>query len=198
MLKLKSLGPVHPRFGLPQKASARAVRAFAVAAAALGLAVLMTTAALAKPSESVLYDFAGGTDGRTPEGALIADKTGALYGTTYNGGDGYLTVQQCYEGCGMVYKLTPPASGAGKWKETVLYRFQGTDGYAPSSGVVKDGAGALYGTTYGGGSGACPGISGGCGVVFKLTPPKTVSGPWTRRLFIPSRVARTANRRLRA
>lgn len=46
---------------------------------------------------------------------------------------------------------------------SLLYSFQcGSDGSNPYGGLVRDGAGNLYGTTYAGGS--------GYGVVFKLTP----------------------------
>jgi len=50
---------------------------------------------------------------------------------------------------------------------TVLYSFTGgADGWAPYSGLVRDSAGNLYGTTYeGGSSGAC---TFGCGTVFKI------------------------------
>jgi uncharacterized repeat protein (TIGR03803 family) len=52
----------------------------------------------------------------------------------------------------------------------------GRDGADPLGGVVFDSFGSLYGTTsYGGDPSLCPG-TGGCGVVFKLTP--TAKGPW--------------------
>jgi uncharacterized repeat protein (TIGR03803 family) len=55
--------------------------------------------------------------------------------------------------------------------ESVLYSFCAhtncTDGAGPSAGVVFDQNGNQYGTTSGGGS--CV-YSGGCGVVFKVTP----------------------------
>ena len=37
-------------------------------------------------TESVLYSFAGGSDGSQPWGGVIFDKAGNLYGTTYEGG----------------------------------------------------------------------------------------------------------------
>jgi uncharacterized repeat protein (TIGR03803 family) len=43
----------------------------------------------------------------------------------------------------------------------------GNDGQNPSSALIFDTAGNLYGTTASGGTGSC---SGGCGTVFKLTP----------------------------
>ena len=68
----------------------------------------------------------------------------------------------------MVFKLDPTG------KETVLYAFTGgADGLGASSGLVRDEAGNLYGTTVMGGglSGVCPGLPlPGCGVVFKLDP----------------------------
>ena len=65
------------------------------------------------------------SDGATPVAGLIADKQGALYGTTTGGGTG-----------GTVFKLTPPAKGQTAWTETVLYRFWSlpncSDGAPPS------------------------------------------------------------------
>jgi uncharacterized repeat protein (TIGR03803 family) len=103
--------------------------------------------------ESVLYTFASGNDGSDPTG-LIADTSGALYGTTFSGGT---------FGRGIVYKLVPSGSG---YTESVLYDFgaYSGDGAAPSpSALITDGTGAFYGTTYSGGS-----LS--YGTVFKLTP----------------------------
>jgi uncharacterized repeat protein (TIGR03803 family) len=121
-------------------------------------------------TESVLYSFQGyPNDGVHPLAGLIADKTGALYGTTLYGGS---YTSGCGAGCGMVFKLTPAGSG---YAESVLYRFQdGTDGSGPTGGLIADKTGALYGTTsYGGGSSACKDAQGksiGCGTVIKLTP----------------------------
>ena len=112
--------------------------------------------------ESLLYSFAGGTDGSHPYGALIVDGTGALYGTTVSGGT---TLCFGHNGCGIVFKLTPSGSN---YAETVLYRFVGGgDGQSPSSALLPDASGSLYGTTSQGGSSAC---SAGCGTVYKLTP----------------------------
>ena len=51
--------------------------------------------------ETVLYSFAGGTDGRYPTAGVISDSAGNLYGTTVNGGTG----DACVGGCGVVFKL---------------------------------------------------------------------------------------------
>ncbi len=55
---------------------------------------------------------------------------------------------------------------------TTLHSFSGGEGYSPSTGVTRDAAGNLYGTTLHGGS---PNCGGGCGSVFKLTHD---SGGW--------------------
>jgi uncharacterized repeat protein (TIGR03803 family) len=110
-------------------------------------------------TETVLYRFTGGSDGRFPYAGLIADKSGALYGTTQQGGSG------CPEhnGCGTVFKLTPPAKGQTTWTEAVLYSFKGapSDGSVPYGGLIADNSGALYSTTGVGGTASL-------GTVFKL------------------------------
>jgi uncharacterized repeat protein (TIGR03803 family) len=105
--------------------------------------------------ETVLYSFAGGTDGATPYAGLVMDAKGNLYGTTYYGG----TSTNCYLDCGTVFKVSS------KGKETVLYSFTGgTDGAYPYFGfLVMDAKGNLYGTAYAGGSSEE-------GTVWKLTP----------------------------
>lgn len=117
-------------------------------------------------SETLLYQFQGGNDGEFPMDGLIADKAGALYGTTANGGQPNCSVSS-FPGCGIVFKLTPSSSG---YTESVIHRFQaGSDGAFPYAGVIVDATGSLYGTTLYGGAAACNGGTG-CGTVFKLTP----------------------------
>jgi uncharacterized repeat protein (TIGR03803 family) len=101
-------------------------------------------------TETVLYSFAGGpSDGHNPSGGLMADRRGALYGTTEAGGAGQ-------PGGGIVFKLAPPAKHQSDWTETVLYDFCSlsncSDGSGPQAGLIADGKGALYSTTEGGGS----------------------------------------------
>jgi uncharacterized repeat protein (TIGR03803 family) len=99
--------------------------------------------------------------GSVPNGSLIRDDSGNLYGTTQSGGA---------FGYGDVFKVDPSR------RETELYAFTGgTDGAFPFSGLVRDSAGNLYGTTGGGGNtgSSCPNGSLGCGVVFKLSPSGT-------------------------
>ena len=114
-------------------------------------------------SESVLYNFTGGSDGQYPFGGLIADAAGNLYGTTFYGGgsgcDG--------SGCGTVFELKLNPDGT--YTERMLHSFIGDrDGAGPAAGLLTDAVGNLYGTTSeGGGSHAC---LTGCGTVFTLTP----------------------------
>jgi uncharacterized repeat protein (TIGR03803 family) len=99
--------------------------------------------------ETVLYSFAGGTDGSEPNSTLVRDSAGNLFGTTIQGGA---------SGFGTVFEV----NSAGK--ETVLYSFAGEpDGSTPYAGLVMDSAGNLYGTTAEGGS-------YNSGTVFKLDP----------------------------
>jgi len=103
--------------------------------------------------ETVLHTFNGQSGGGYPDGGVIRDSSGNLYGTTVSGGSGFV---------GVVYKLDTTG------KETVLYNFTGrTDGTSPETGVVRDAAGNLYGTTSDAGlPGGCGGF--GCGVVYKV------------------------------
>jgi uncharacterized repeat protein (TIGR03803 family) len=109
-------------------------------------------------AETVIYAFTGGVDGRAPQGSLVFDRLGNLYGTTTGGGG---------TGNGTVFRLSPNQGGA--WTEEILYSFQGgADGSQPASTPVFDAAGNLYGTTQN--AGVCV-PSGYCGgTVFKLTP----------------------------
>jgi uncharacterized repeat protein (TIGR03803 family) len=118
---------------------------------------------------SPLLHFTGRSSGFEPSN-LVFGPDGSLYGITYTGGQGNCSGG---EGCGLVFKLQPPASACVSficpWTETVLYRFTGeNDGGNPNSEVVFDPAGNLYGVTQYGGTGSCQGLS--CGVVYKLTP----------------------------
>jgi uncharacterized repeat protein (TIGR03803 family) len=106
------------------------------------------------------FNQKGGEDGDTPE-AVVPDSAGNLYGTAQMGGDA-----NCQNGlgCGIVFMLGAPLFGNGNPKERVLHVFENSDGRGPVGRLLLDpNSGALYGTTYGGGS-------TGYGTVFKLTP----------------------------
>ena len=137
--------------------------------------------------EQVLYAFQGGNDGSFPSSDLIFDSSGNLYGTTQYGGGGAACSSYDIPGCGTVFELSP--NGSGGWAETILYIFQaGTDGYAPSSGLIFDHAGNLYGTTEGGGA-------AGYGTVFELSPTEVEDG--RRPSFTASSICPTVTVRAR-
>jgi uncharacterized repeat protein (TIGR03803 family) len=114
----------------------------------LGLGMVTTQPAEAQ-TFSVMYNFAGSSDGGDPYASLIRDSAGNLYSTVGYGGTYF---------AGAVFKVAP--NGA----ESVLYSFTGgADGAYPISSLVRDSAGNLYGTTTMGGS-------ANAGVVFKVDP----------------------------
>lgn len=124
-------------------------------------------------TETVLYTFSGGTDGCYPEGKLLFDAAGNLYGTASQCGGETVSA-------GTAFELTPV--GDGTWKETVLHSFCSEggncrDGADPKAGVTFDTAGNLYGTTYAGGGGG--GI--GYGAVYELSP--SAGGGWTENIL---------------
>ena len=88
---------------------------------------------------SVLHDFAKPQDGFEPITGVVFDKAGNLYGTTATGGSG-----PCYNGCGVVYKLTPPPNG--KWKYAVLHEFSSPSESPPDGTLILDTKDNLYGT----------------------------------------------------
>jgi uncharacterized protein YceK len=122
-------------------------------------------------SISVLYAFNGGAE---LPGSLVMDAHGALYGATRENGP---------YGEGIVFRLNPPARGGTTWTETILHAFDYSlaynqaDGSQPHAGVIMDANGALYGTTYYGGTLADP-YAYGFGVVFQLTPPLAGQTTW--------------------
>jgi len=111
----------------------------------------------------VEYKFRGVPDGSQPNGGLISDRVGNLYGTA-SGGDlsscGFSTPF-----CGTVFKLSRSTNG--QLTEIILYKFKGdTDGAGPSGSLILDAAGNLHGTTFAGGNPYCS--LNGCGVELRL------------------------------
>jgi uncharacterized repeat protein (TIGR03803 family) len=91
-------------------------------------------------------------DGYAPNGGLVRDAQGNLYGTTVGGGA---------IGEGEIFELSPNGSG---WDFNILYSFCSkkdcTDGGSPSTKLIMDSKGNLYG--------ADNGLIGGS--VFELMP----------------------------
>jgi hypothetical protein len=126
-------------------------------------------------TEKILHSFAGVAkgqrfgDGANPNGGLVLDSTGAVYGTVTFGG--YQEGICDPGGCGATFELGPPAKKGEAWKEKVLYRFHGRDGATPTAGVIFGGNGNLYGT-------ASAGASNANGAVYRLAAPMEGDGPW--------------------
>jgi uncharacterized repeat protein (TIGR03803 family) len=97
------------------------------------------------------------TNGRLPEGTLIADAKGDLFGTTAQGGT---------NGDGTVFEIAKTATGYAS-TPTTLVSFNGTDGAAPLASLTADAKGDLFGTTSQGGT-------NGDGTVFEIA--KTAAG----------------------
>jgi uncharacterized repeat protein (TIGR03803 family) len=114
---------------------------------------------------AVIHTFTGREDGSYPEGTLVLDKAGSLYGTTARGG----AERDNAKNCGTVYKLSPGKNR--KWTKKILYSFNcgQKDGRHPYAGIVFDAAGNIYGTTFNGGKYDGPDLIGG--TVYELVAP---------------------------
>jgi uncharacterized repeat protein (TIGR03803 family) len=115
-------------------------------------------------TETVIYNFAGGTSVGSPQSMSFAiDGAGNLYGISVSG---------CAYGYGCIFELV----AGSPWTLKILHSFTGgNDGYEPFGGSpVLDGAGNLYGSTTGGGL-------HDYGVLFKLTPQS--NGTWSEKVL---------------
>lgn len=130
-------------------------------------------------SYGVVHRFKGGSDGATPSAGVSIDASGNLFGMTTHAG---------IHSEGVAFKLTPPASGKGPWKEAVIHSFQTSEAAEPFAGLTIGKGGMLYGTTF---SGSGPTVGG---AVFELAPPIGSAKNWTMTIlhggFIPSRQVR--------
>jgi uncharacterized repeat protein (TIGR03803 family) len=108
---------------------------------------------------TLIYTF-DGAEGGTPNGGVLMDSKGNLYGTALWGP----------HGLGVVYRLSP--AGQGQWAYTVLHAFSGNDGSRPWREIIMDPSGNLYGTAGGGPKGQ--------GIVFEL---QAVGNGWRERLL---------------
>jgi uncharacterized repeat protein (TIGR03803 family) len=123
--------------------------------AASSIVLFCALAAIASPAQTFteLHAF-DVTDGAHPYGALVQGLDGNFYGTTENGNG----QNQCFDGCGEVFKITPEGT------LTVLHGFKKTDGGYPMAGLVLAANGNFYGST-----------TLSSGVAFEITPDGTLT-----------------------
>jgi hypothetical protein len=119
------------------------------------------TAFAAAPTVLAQFDQATGFQ---PSGGLVEDAHGDLFGTTTEGGG--------LQGGGTVFEIQNTATGYAS-TPTVLFTFDGDDGVAPSSTLLIDANGDLFGTTQLGGVDDSGNPAGenpdtGSGVVFEI------------------------------
>jgi uncharacterized repeat protein (TIGR03803 family) len=152
-------------------------RQIVMVAAGLTLPFAASAKAL-KPQ--ILVSFTG-AKGIEPQGTLVADAAGNLYGTNQAGGAA---------GKGTVFELSPPAGGKKAWTTKLLFTFTGSNGSLPVAGLVFDKAGNLYGTALTGGA-------SGDGAVFELVAPATGKAKWTEKLRRQQRPEPAGGRDLR-
>lgn len=107
----------------------------------------------ADPHVSLLYSFHSGYSDGGPDGALVADMDGRLYGLTHSGGARHQ---------GSVYRVTTGDEAA----VSPLYDFDSASGAEPDSQLIAARDGRLYGTTQQGGA-------SGMGTIFEVTPGAT-------------------------
>jgi len=120
----------------------------------------------APPAQGAVYQLTPNGGGWTestlngslasPEGGVIFDRSGNLYGTCASAGA---------HNDGFVYQLARSGSG---WTLNTVVDFNGSNGSVPWGGLVMDTSGNLFGTT------SMRGPNGG-GTVFELTPQ---NGSW--------------------
>jgi uncharacterized repeat protein (TIGR03803 family) len=101
---------------------------------------------------TVLHTFAGGADGAIPQGGLLLDKTGNLFGSALEGG---------IAENGTVYQIASDGT------YTVVHRFTQAEGQNPNGGLVEDASGNIFGTAQLGGNQSL-------GTVFQLNPDGSV------------------------
>jgi uncharacterized repeat protein (TIGR03803 family) len=105
---------------------------------------------------TILVSF-NGTNGTFPDGSLIADSNGDLFGTTSESGA---------NNDGTVFEIAKTASGYAS-APTTLVSFNGADGSSPIDALIANPDGDLFGTTVVGGA-------SGIGAVFEIE--KTAAG----------------------
>jgi hypothetical protein len=88
-------------------------------------------------------------DGAVPNGSLVADASGNLFGLTNSGGDRHADCVPAL-GCGAAYELSPGPTPSSPWTFTSIFLVRdGAHGAEPTAGVTLGSGGQLYLTTSG-------------------------------------------------
>jgi uncharacterized repeat protein (TIGR03803 family) len=113
----------------------------------------------------VLHNFLWKPDGSEPIAAMVFDKSGNLYGTTFEGGS---------SDAGTIFEVSP--SGTNGWTYQIIYNFACEPGCYPQGSLTIDEQGNLYGATQIGGT-------NNDGTIFQLS--RQSDGNWSvRTLFV--------------
>ena len=94
-------------------------------------AVFELTQSSGNYNDRLLWSFGGKNQaqGFSPNGPLIFDEHGDIFGSTSEGGEG------CGVGCGVVYGLREQKNA--KWAYYILHSFDGSDGVEPLGGLIR-------------------------------------------------------------
>jgi hypothetical protein len=116
----------------------------------------------------ILYVFTAQKDGNLFDVSSPLMRRGdALYGIASGGSNACGT-----QGCGSLFRLTPPKSGKGNWTEETLYKFAGGAGGGEPTWIAgPDSSGSFYVTT-----------SLSNGAVVQISPP-TGPGTWSETVL---------------
>jgi uncharacterized repeat protein (TIGR03803 family) len=114
-------------------------------------------------SERVICSFNLKGDVNPNATPVVFDSSGNLYGAVDVGGT---------SSDGFIYELAPQSNG--DWKEETLFNFDYNNGASPTSNLLIDSSGNLYGTALEGGTGSD-------GIVFELSRGK--KGVWTQTIL---------------
>jgi uncharacterized repeat protein (TIGR03803 family) len=111
-----------------------------------------------------LHAFTGGADGGSPQGAMVEDSSGNLYGAAFGGSA---------LGNGTLFELSPSAGSPTGYAYQVIFTFDGSAGSNPFGDLALDGSGNLWGSLLNAND---VNSSGG---LFVVSPPAG-GGGWTQ------------------